>query len=338
MKRRVTIITPVYNEEDSLPLYVETVRNVLLERSDVEFDVLLVDDGSSDRSWELIERACAADARFRGLRLSRNFGAHIALCAGFDAARADAVAILACDLQDPPETVLEFVAKWRAGADIVWGHRRERDDLLWRRLVSRLFEGAMRRYAMPRGSRFTTGSFLLADRKVVEAVQHMREHSRITFALVAWTGFRQEIVHYDRMRRRGGRSGWTFWRMVLAMYDAFVGFSLLPIRLTTALGIAVSLLNVPLAVYLVTRWLLGNPLPGYTSVMLVLTVFFGIQFLLMGLIGEYLYRIYLEAVQRPLYFVSHRCGADAGQAPESGPRLLQQQVGARQARDDVQGA
>jgi dolichol-phosphate mannosyltransferase len=161
---------------------------------------------------------------------------------------------------------------------------------------------------MPRGSRFTTGSFLLADRKVVEAVRRMREHSRITFALVAWTGFRQETVQYDRKRRQAGQSGWTFWRMVLAMYDAFVGFSLLPIRLTTALGVAVSLLNVPLAVYLVTRWLLGNPLPGYTSVMLVLTVFFGIQFLLMGLIGEYLYRIYLEAVQRPLYFVSERCG------------------------------
>jgi dolichol-phosphate mannosyltransferase len=338
MTPRVTIITPVYNEQESLPLYVETVRKVLLERSDVEFDVILVDDGSSDGSWDFIERTCAADTRFRGLRLSRNFGAHIALCAGFDAARADAVAILACDLQDPPETVLEFVAQWRAGADIVWGHRRERDDALWRRLVSRVFGAAMRRYAMPRGSRFTTGSFLLADRKVVEAVQRMREHSRITFALVAWTGFRQEIVHYDRKRRRAGKPGWTFWRMVLTMYDAFVGFSLLPIRLTTALGIAVSLLNVPLAVYLLTRWLLGNPLPGYTSVMLVLTVFFGIQFLLMGLIGEYLYRIYLEAVQRPLYFVSHRCGSEAGAAGDSAPRLLQHQVRARQARDDVQGA
>lgn len=308
-RRRVTIVTPVFNEQSSLPLYIEAVREVLLTACDVDFDVLLVDDGSTDASWDLIQRACASDSRVRGLRLSRNFGAHIALCAGFDAADADAVAVLACDLQDPPETVLEFVAQWQAGADIVWGHRRERDDALWRRLVSRVFGALMRRYAMPRGSRFTTGSFLLADRKVVEAVQSMREHSRITFALVAWTGFRQEIVSYHRRRRRAGKSGWTFWRMVLTLYDAFVGFSVLPIRLTTALGIAVSLLNVPLAVYLVARWWLGHPLPGYTSVMLVLTVFFGTQFLLMGLIGEYLYRIYLEAVQRPLYFVASRCGA-----------------------------
>ncbi|HYL88318.1 MAG TPA: glycosyltransferase [Burkholderiales bacterium] len=334
MTRSVTVITPVYNEEESLPAYIETVRRVLLSRSDVRFDVLFVDDGSSDASWQLIERTCAADARFRALRLSRNFGAHIAICAGFDATRADAVAILACDLQDPPEAVLEFVARWQAGADIVWGQRRQRDDLLWRRLMSRLFGAAMRRYAMPRGSRFTTGSFLLADRKVVDAVQRMREHGRITFALVAWTGFRQEVVAYDRRRRLAGKSGWTFWRMVLTLYDAFIGFSVLPIRLTTALGIAISLLNVPLAIFLFANWWLGHPLPGYTPVMLVLTVFFGIQFLLMGLIGEYLHRIYLEAMQRPLYFVAERCGA----AEASIAWSAQQQIGARQARDEVQGA
>jgi len=310
-RRRVTIVTPVWNEQESLPLYAETVQRTLLARTDIEYDVLFVDDGSTDNSWGLIEQICGADTRFRGLRLSRNFGAHIALCAGFDATRAEAVTVLACDLQDPPETVIEFVARWKAGADIVWGHRRQREDSLWRRLASLVFGATMRRYAMPPGSRFTTGSFLLADRKVIEAVQQMREQSRITFALVAWTGFRQEIVQYDRQRRRAGTSGWTFWRMIRTMYDAFVGFSALPIRLTTALGIAISLLNIPLAIYLVASWLLGDPLPGYTSVMLVLTVFFGIQFLLMGLVGEYLYRIYLEAVRRPLYFVAAECGRSA---------------------------
>lgn len=337
MKSRITVVTPVYNEGDGLPLYLEAVRSVILSRTDIEFDVLLVDDGSTDRSWDIIQRTCSDDPRFRGLKLSRNFGAHIALCAAFDEVNADAVVILACDLQDPPETILEFVAQWRAGADIVWGHRRERRDPLWRRLVSKQFGAAMRRYAMPRGSRFTTGSFLLADRKVVQAVQRMREHSRITFALVAWTGFRQDIVHYDRSRRRTGKSGWTFSRMILTMYDAFVGFSVLPIRLTTALGITVSLLNVPLAIYLVVRWWIGHPLPGYTSLMLVLTVFFGIQFLLMGMIGEYLYRIYIESMRRPLYFVADRCGAPRT-VDISGSVLEEEQISARQARKDVQGA
>ena len=317
-RRSVTIVTPVYNEEASLPLLVEAVRGALLEGGDARIEVLFVDDGSTDGSWALIERICAADSRFRGLRLSRNFGAHIALCAGFDAVQSDAAVVLACDLQDPPATVREFIAKWRSGADIVWGHRRQREDSLWRRLASELFGAGMRRYAMPEGSRFTTGSFLLADRRVIEAVQKMREHSRITFALVAWTGFRQEAVEYDRQRRRAGTSGWTFWRMVRTLYDAFVGFSSLPIRLTTSLGIAISLLSVPLAIYLIASWLLGDPLPGYTSVMLVLTVFFGIQFLLMGLVGEYLYRIYLESVRRPLYFVAAECGVQAGKDDGSG--------------------
>ncbi len=307
-RRRITVVTPVYNEEASLPHYAAAVRQVLLAREDIAYDVLLVDDGSTDRSWPVIEAICAEDARFRGLRLSRNFGSHIAICAGLDRAQGDAAAVLACDLQDPPAAVLAFAEKWKAGADIVWGHRRQRDDSLWRRLASRGFAALMRRYAMPRGSRFTTGSFLLADRKVIEAVQAMREHSRITFALVGWTGFRQETVEYDRARRRAGASGWTFGRMLRTMYDAFVGFSALPIRLTTTLGIVISVLNVPLAAYIFASWLLGDPVPGYTSVMLVLTVFFGIQFLLMGMVGEYLYRIYLEAVRRPLYFVAAECG------------------------------
>jgi len=308
-RQRVTIVTPVYNEQASLRLFAEVVRAQLLEDTGEQLQVLFVDDGSTDASWQTIEQICSADPRFRGLRLSRNFGAHIAVCAGLDAVRADAVVVLACDLQDPPATVREFISKWRLGADIVWGHRRARSDSLWRRLGSALFGASMRRYAMPRGSRFTTGSFLLADKKVISAVQRMREHSRITFALVAWTGFRQEIVEYDRQARCAGSSGWTFWRMVATMYDAFVGFSALPIRLTTSLGIAISLLSVPLAIYIVGSWVIGDPLPGYTSVMLALTVFFGIQFLLMGLMGEYLYRIYLEAVRRPLYFIAARCGS-----------------------------
>ena len=312
-RHRVTVITPVYNEQDSLPHYAQAVRRALLDRAEAEYDVLFVDDGSQDRSWPIIEAICAEDARFRGIRLSRNFGSHIAICAGFDRARSDAVAVLACDLQDPPETVLAFAEKWQAGADIVWGHRRQREDSLWRRLASRGFGALMRRYAMPRGSRFATGSFLLADRKVIDSVQSMRENSRITFALVGWTGFRQEVVEYERQRRRAGASGWTFGRMLKTMYDAFIGFSALPIRLTTTLGIVISLLSVPFAAYLLGSWMLGDPLPGYTSVMLVLTVFFGIQFLLMGMVGEYLYRIYLEAVRRPLYFVAAECGTRAPQ-------------------------
>jgi glycosyltransferase involved in cell wall biosynthesis len=302
---RVTVITPVYNEEAGLAEFERTVRSVLLDNAEFSFAVLLVDDGSGDASWARIQEMNARDGRFRGIRLSRNYGAHVALSAGFAHADGDAVATLACDLQDPPETVLEFARRWRdRSAQIVWGHRRSRADAGWRVGLSRLFESLIRRFAMPRGSLFTVGSFLLVDRRVADCFRQFQEHNRVTFALVAWTGFSQAIVEYDRRERRTGRSGWTWRRMVKTMYDTFIGFSFLPIRLMTLAGVALSLLTIPFAVYLVLVYVTGRPLAGWTSVMLALTLFFGVQFLMMGVIGEYLYRIYAEVVRRPLYFVS----------------------------------
>jgi glycosyltransferase involved in cell wall biosynthesis len=302
---RVTVVTPVFNEADGLAEFERAVRAVLLDNDEFAFEVLLVDDGSSDASWARIRELHARDPRFQGLRLSRNYGAHVALSAGFAHAAGDAVATLACDLQDPPETVLEFARRWRdGGAQIVWGHRRSRVDASWRVGLSRAFEALLRRFAMPRGSRFTVGSFLLVDRRVADCFRQFQEHNRVTFALVAWTGFTQDVVLYDRRERRTGRSGWTWRRMVKTMYDTFIGFSFLPIRLMTLSGVLLSLLTVPFAVYLLLVYATGQPLPGWTSVMLALTLFFGIQFLLMGIVGEYLYRIYAEVVRRPLYFVS----------------------------------
>ena len=303
-RRRITILTPVYNEESCLPLYEHAVRNTLLACQEYEFRFLLIDDGSSDRSWELISDLCARDPHFQGLRLSRNYGSHIALSAGFAYADGDAVATLACDLQDSPEVILAFLDKWRVGAQIVWGHRRSREDETWRRWTSNLFCRLLRRFAMPRGSHFTTGSFFLIDRKVAECFRQFQEHNRITFALVAWTGFDQAVVTYDRKQRVAGKSGWNLRRMIKTMYDAFIGFSTLPFRLMTWCGVSLFVLTVPLLVYVVLSWLTGNPLQGWSSVMFALTFFFGIQFLLLGVVGEYLYRIYAEVVRRPLYFIS----------------------------------
>jgi len=305
----ISIVSPVYNEEDSLSRYHDTVQEVLLGLPDIQFEVIFVDDGSVDGSWDKIESICAGDKRFCGLRLSRNFGSHAALTAGILSARGDAVATLASDLQDPPKVIIEFIEKWRAGAEIVWGRRQRREDKGWRILASTLFFRLIRRYAMPRGSRFATGSFFLIDRRVVECFRQFPERNRITFALVAWTGFRQDAVMYDRRSRIAGRSGWTFGRMLKSMYDTFIGFSDVPARLMTTLGVATFLLTIPFGIYLVLDWLLTDTLPGWTGLMLGLSVFFGLQFLMMGLVGEYLYRIYTEVAARPLYFISNETGA-----------------------------
>jgi dolichol-phosphate mannosyltransferase len=302
---RITIITPVHNEAENLPRYEKTVGATLFSRAEYEFNILLVDDGSTDNSWELICGMAARDARFRGMRLSRNFGSHIALSAGFlQAPDADALATLACDLQDPPEVILEFLDKWRSGARIVWGHRRTRDDPAWRLWSSWLFTRLVRRFAMPPGSRFATGSFLLVDRRVADCFRQFNEHNRITFALVAWTGFSQEVVEYDRQARRAAQSSWNFAKMMKAMYDTFLGFSSMPVRLITWAGILTSLLAAALALYVLIAWLTGAPIAGWSSLMLGLAGFFAIQFFLTSIMGEYLYRIYAEVTRRPLYFIS----------------------------------
>ncbi len=307
----VLVLTPVYNESAGLAAYEEAVRRTLFSRTDCTVRVLFIDDGSADDSWARICALAARDARFTGIRLSRNYGSHIALSAGFaNAGDADAVATLASDLQDPPDTVGAFIDTWKKGADIVWGKRLTRAESPARVLTSRAFESLIRRHAMPRGSRFTTGSFLLVDRRVAACFTRFHEHNRVTFALVAWTGFSEEVVEYHRRQRQTGTSGWTYARMVKTMYDTFIGFSLMPIRVMTIAGTLVSLLTVPLAAYFLYVYVSGRPLPGWTSVMLALTVFFGVQFLMMGVVGEYLYRIYAEVVRRPLYFISATTGGE----------------------------
>lgn len=309
MSRRphVVVVTPVFNEEENLEDYAAEVRRTLFAVPDVDFNVLLVDDGSRDDSWRIIERLANEDSRFRGIRLSRNFGSHTALTAGFANAGsdADAVATLACDLQDPPEVVLEFLQQWRDGAEIVWGQRRSREDSRWKVWTSRMFNTALERYAMPRGSKFTTGSFLLVDRRVLDCFNEFREHNRITFALVAWTGFDQVRVPYDRKARTKGASGWNFGKMMKAMYDAFIGLSTLPIRMMKFAAATAFLLSVLLIVYLaVVAAVLETRVPGWASQMMLLSAFFGVQFSLMAIVGEYLNRIYTESMRRPLYFVS----------------------------------
>lgn len=309
-RAKLVVLTPVFNEEDNLTRYAEKVKSVLFAAPDIDVRVLMIDDGSTDRSWPMMMSLTEADPRFRAMRLSRNHGAHLALAAGLDHVDddADAVAILACDLQDPAETILEFVAAWRDGADIVWGKRRSRHDEGWRRNASSLLETMLRRFAMPRNSRFTTGSFLLINRTVLESVRQFREQYRVTFALVAWTGFNQAVVEYDRQLRTAGRSGWSFGQMVNTAYDVLIGFSAAPAKAITVLGLSLFSLSMAFLVYVIGAWAFTDVQPGWTGMMAMMTVCFGMLFMMLGVTSEYLHRIFIEVKDRPLYFVSGRAG------------------------------
>ncbi len=307
---RLVVVTPVYNEASTLNHYVDEIRTVLLSRTDLNVRILLVDDGSSDTSWEIIGKL-AGDRHFAAIRLSRNFGSHTAIAAGFDHVPddADAVATLAVDLQDPPETILDFVAARRRGADIVWGARRTRDDGLGRRMASSVFDAILRRYAMPAGSQFRTGSFFLIDRRVLDSVRMMREHARVTFALVAWTGFTQTVVSYDRRARTGGRSRWRLTQLFSTAYDVFIGFSPLPAKILTKLGFVLCFGSLLTLLYVVATWITYDVQPGWTGLMATMILCFGFLFAMIGVSFEYLYRIFIESKDRPLYFVSQKFGS-----------------------------
>jgi len=304
------VLTPVYNEIGNLDRYVNEVTRILFSRSDLDAHVLFIDDGSSDDSWDKIQDIANTSDRFAALRLSRNFGSHTALIAGFDYVReeADIVATLACDLQDPPETILEFVEKWRDGFDVVWGARENRADGMLRKVASRNLEYILRRFAMPRNSQFRTGSFFLIDRVVLDCVRQFREHSRVTFALVAWTGFEQSTVMYNRGPRLAGRSGWSLGQLLNTAYDVFIGFSPIPAKVLTAFGIFMLFGSVAATAYVVTEWFLRDVQPGWTGLMATMTLCFGLLFVMLGVSFEYLYRIFVETKSRPLYFVARRVG------------------------------
>ena len=310
---RLTIITPVYNEAGNLGQFAEVVSRTIFAREDFDARLLFVDDGSADQSWAMIHELVGKSTRFEAIRLSRNFGAHTALAAGFDHVHSstDIVATLACDLQDPPETILGFVDEWRKGADIVWGARRQRGDQGWRQAASQFLDIVIRRYAMPRNSRFQTGSFFLIDRVVLESLLKLREHGRVTFALVAWTGFQQAVVQYDRQARLSGRSGWTLGNMINTAYDVFIGFSPIPAKVLTILGFSVFGLSAVALVYLIVTWLVQDVQPGWTGLMAAMTLCFGMLFVMLGIMSEYLHRIFIEAKDRPLYFVARRIGSVA---------------------------
>jgi dolichol-phosphate mannosyltransferase len=307
---RLTVITPVFNEEANLSRYAEAVEAVLFRAPGIDVRVLMVDDGSIDSSWDMMVALSQSNSRFRALRLSRNYGSHLALAAGLDHVgdEADAVAILACDLQDPPETVLEFVTAWQAGADIVWGKRRSRGDEGWRRKASSMLETMLRRFAMPRNSRFTTGSFLLINRNVLNCVRQFREQNRVTFALVAWTGFNQAVVSYDRRMRVAGRSGWKLSQMLNTAYDVFIGFSPAPAKAITFVGVGLFAASLLFLLYIFFAWAFTDVQPGWTGLMATMTICFGVLFMMLGVAAEYLHRIFVEVKNRPLYFVAEKAG------------------------------
>lgn len=304
----LSVVTPIYNEAENLHELHRRLAAALDAAGD-SWEVIFVDDGSTDASSAILARLHQADGRVRVLRLSRNFGHQPAISAGIHHASGDAVILIDGDLQDPPELIGQLVEQWRAGHQIVLAQRRSRPETGLRGLGMRLFYPLMR-YLADHDADPTTGIFSLLDRAVVDQFNALPERNRFIPGLRNWMGFRRTSVLYDRHQRSAGRPKQTLPRLVRYAFDGIFSFSYKPLRLATWTGFIVSAIAFILAVwYLLTFFAFHKQAgSGFTTIILCLLFLGGVQLVCIGILGEYIARIYEEVKQRPLYVVAERWG------------------------------
>lgn len=311
----LSVVVPVFNEARNLRPLVEALRP-LLKAHARGFEVIFVDDGSADDSLAVIREINCADGRFRAISFSRNFGKEIAIAAGLDHARGRAVAIMDADLQHPPATLIEFLALWREGYQMVYGVRDDRDgESALKRNFARAFYRLFARFGeteLPEGA----GDFRLMDRKVVDALCAMGERARFSKGLYAWVGFRSIGVHFKVAERLHGSTKFNFRKLFSFAFDGISSFSSVPLKIATYVGTVVAVAATGAAVFYAFRTILfGADVPGFPTLVVSIMFFSGIQLISLGLIGEYVGRIFAEVKNRPLYIVGEHVGADGETLP-----------------------
>lgn len=313
-----SIVAPVFNEEETLPHFYKRVVQVM-EQVGEPFELVLVNDGSRDGSYRVMQEMHERDPRVRVIDFSRNFGHQIAISAGLDYALGKAVVVIDSDLQDPPEVIPSLIARWKLGAEVVYAQRATRQgETKFKLLTASLFYrliGRITSVSIPRN----VGDFRLMDRSVVDTLVKMREHHRFMRGLSAWVGFRQEAVQYDRQERFAGTTKYPLTKMIKFSMDAITSFSHLPLQLATSFGFllaGISLLGIIVAIFL---RLVTGAIVGQASTLILVLFLGGIQLIFLGIIGEYLGRIYDEVRARPLYVVHHTLGTQKREVPQEPP-------------------
>ena len=299
----ITIIVPVFNEQAAIPLFYDTIRSkISLHNHELAF--LFIDDGSTDGSLEAIERLAESDPLVSFVSFSRNFGKEAALFAGLEYAKGDAAIPIDADLQDPVEVIPDLVAKWEEGFDVVLAKRKQREsDTALKRKSAAAFYWLHNKIAES-SIEANVGDFRLLDRKVVEALKTLPERKLFMKGIFSWVGFSQAIVEYDRAPRVAGTSKFTFWKLWNFALEGITSFSTWPLRVWTYIGAGISLFAFLYAGWRIFEKLVwGNPVPGYPSLMVAILFLGGIQLIGIGILGEYLGRIYYETKHRPRYIV-----------------------------------
>jgi glycosyltransferase involved in cell wall biosynthesis len=320
----LSVIVPVYNEQEGIPTLHQRLGQVLDDLG-CSAEIIFIDDGSRDNSAALLRALATHDPRVLVLGLSRNFGKEIAVSAGIDYAHGDAVVVLDADLQDPPELIASMMEQWRAGADCVLMKRASRDGETWlKKATSSWFYRLLRKIGdvdIPRD----VGDFRLMSRRAVDALRRCQERTRYMKGLFAWVGYPTVTLTYEREARHAGTSKWNYWRLWNLALEGITSFSTAPLKIAGYVGLFVAL-----SAFFYSAWvfikaaLWGDPVPGYPSLMMVVLFLGGTQLLALGIIGEYLARIFVEVKQRPLYLVADVTGQGQTEVVEAGlrPRVV----------------
>ena len=303
----LSVIIPIYDEEENIPVLCSRLFQVLRETG-LEYEIVFVDDGSRDKSLELLQDLAAQSHNVTIVELARNFGHQTAITAGLDHACGRGVIVMDADLQDPPEILPQFVSKWRDGYDVVYAIREQRKECWFKRTAYVMFYRLLRRVAnieIP----IDAGDFCIMDRRIVDLLRSMPERNRFLRGIRSWVGLRQTGMRYERQPRYAGRSKYTFGSLMLLALDGIISFSHVPLRAITLVGFSVSLLSIIMAIFYAVKKLTAglNP-PGFATLIVAIFILAGIQLITIGVIGEYVGRIFEEVKQRPLYIVRRVAG------------------------------
>lgn len=307
--KKITILVPAYNEEESLPFLYERVSKIMNEMTEYEFELLLINDGSKDSTIKKIKELREKDARVSYIDFSRNFGKEIAMIAGLDYATGDCVIIMDADLQDPPELIPQMVELWEQGYDDVYAKRKSRAGETWlKKFTSKMYYKVLQSLTKVEIQK-DTGDFRLLDRRCVNALRKMRETGRCSKSMFSWIGYNKKEILYDRDPRIAGQTKWNYKKLIDLAIDGITSFTTSPLRISTYLSIPTFLILFIYLIYVIIKCCrLNMALQAYQAIILLILFFSGIQIILIGIMGEYLGRIFNESKHRPLYLVNEYNG------------------------------
>lgn len=314
--KSISLVIPCYNEEEVLPELRRRLRD-LVSQYTCPVEVVLIDDGSKDKTWSMLNQYASEDTFIKAIRMSRNFGHQTAITCGLDQTRGEVVVILDADLQDPPELIPDMIAEWSDGYDVVYGQRKKRSgESLSKKFFAFAFYRIFEKIAglqVPKD----TGDFRLMDRRAVDALQSLRERHRFVRGMVSWIGYHQKALQYDRPERFAGVTKYPFRKSLFLAIDAITSFTYAPLRLASYLGVATSALAFLYIFVVLILKVIGINFPGYTSIMASILLLGGVQLTVLGILGEYVGRIFEQGQQRPLYLVDEINGEPLEEQSES---------------------